>query len=145
LPFGGDVYFNTPLIGWLIGGSNRACNLGDELNKIWFYKTLDGGRNWELVLLQRPTEMKLASIAGALRPQFFNDKQGVVSVYFEQENMSYIYTTIDGGTEWKAMGHVIGYDPQFSNTMHGSIMAPDLGDNIMRITEDGGKKWEKQE
>jgi photosystem II stability/assembly factor-like uncharacterized protein len=138
LPFGGVVVFSDSNTGWLSGGPRGGCNANEDTSTIWFYTTTNGGDSWSPVKMEIPPQVASSRQISSMRPHFFDRQAGVMSVYFQEFNISYIYRTSDGGKHWITVGHVEGFDPQFTDALHGTVT-----DNGVEkwTTEDGGILW----
>jgi len=107
-----------------------------------FYKSTDGGANWNLLL----TDNTPAS--AFMDRHFLNNNFGYVLLYqYNASNniSSKIYKTTDGGQNWLSfdlpMSCVAPQAVHFVNATTGYILSHDSNKSILFKTTDGGQTW----
>jgi photosystem II stability/assembly factor-like uncharacterized protein len=120
----GQINFISESQGWAIGSKGG----------IW--KTLDGGKHWELLIKLESHDDK--GFFGK-QLQFIDELNGWII-----EAPNYLWQTIDGGKSWKTLSLSDGYKADlvrlyFNNTQVGWLGC-DKG--ILFRTINGGKSWE---
>ncbi len=95
IPFGGPVYFVTPLTGWIAGGPT-----GDQL-----YLTQDGGQSWVSQALPAPVD----TVFLYQLPSFTDEQHGSLPVGVNDPSGSRVdfYITADGGQTWQVSSSAV--------------------------------------
>ncbi|MEA3496997.1 MAG: T9SS type A sorting domain-containing protein [Bacteroidota bacterium] len=131
------LQFPTPNVGYGYGkGSTHKFTS--------FYKTTDGGNNWQLV----------QEFNNAIRTiRFVSKDVGYMTRYYTYYGHDSIFKTTDGGVNWTAVMNGINdvqgvlnerlYDMYFANENIGWVNLISSGKNYIYKTTDGGKWWQK--
>jgi len=123
-----DFHFASPAVGYVVGG-NR-----DIRQRIFVYKTEDGGNNWTLQVAEGPDFETGLGLGGA-ELFFIDDKIGYVNV------INGLFSTADGGETWRGVAGFGGGELKFAD--------PEVGWAFNRATfswtTDGGKRWSSRQ
>ena len=125
-PVAGEIRFQSPTIGWLVGGA-----AGDYL-----YSTTDGGQSWAEVILPQPEGLQGRVEVRCSLPTFQDAQRGLLPVRFVPEGRSFVlatYSTTDGGNHWKLQAKEV-------HSSFGYSIAPSIvGDKIIKASIWKGK------
>jgi photosystem II stability/assembly factor-like uncharacterized protein len=133
------LFFLTPELGWIAGVDGKD---------FFVFRTVNGGRDWEESRAATPE--KLAWV----RDLFFLDQQrGWLITWGDNDDGTYLYSTVDGGNHWTAEPDVSFQGKgkwasvvRFTSRERGFVFV-DGRDNAQRVlmyTLDGGTHWRKQ-
>jgi hypothetical protein len=138
VPIRGKLSMLNNETGWLSGA--WGCVKETQPDSMPFFKTTNGGKSWELVNLKLPSSV---SDAGPMPVQIFDDGSAILPVYDEKQDLTLIYSISGDGRGWEMKGETHGYDPKFSDLLHGTIIETrDKGKvKLEKATTDGGKTW----
>jgi photosystem II stability/assembly factor-like uncharacterized protein len=135
------LLFLTPEIGWISGGIDGR--------NFFVFRTINGGRDWEESRITPPRQP-----AGVRDLFFFDQQRGWLVTWGDNDDGSYLYSTVDGGSHW-----AVDPDLSFQGTgKYASVVRftsrekgfyfvddRDNGQNVLMYTLDGGTHWHKQE
>jgi photosystem II stability/assembly factor-like uncharacterized protein len=97
VPAAGPIRFVTPTDGWLEGGPTEDVTQG-------IYVTRDGGKDWTIVTLKAPPEIRPNVHPTYELPEFIDKNTGLLLVTFSEPNDEAptlaLFTTKDGGQTW---------------------------------------------
>ena len=99
LPFGGEISFRDPKIGWLVGRLDPSIQL--------LYRTQDGGITWQRQKLKLPVGYESGELSVGDSPVFFSANEGLLTAIYGPKNgqgsgATILYTTQDGGQTWQS-------------------------------------------
>jgi hypothetical protein len=106
-----DMLLVTSNDGWMIGTSAFSDK---EL-----FVTHDGTKSWKQVLVETPKEVSPARLAHYTQlPTFEDDMHGDLAIYYsgsvDEKSATVLFTTADGGRNWKPAGMVTNQEDTFS-------------------------------
>ncbi|EGW41784.1 BNR/Asp-box repeat family protein [Desulfosporosinus sp. OT] len=140
LPFGGEISFRDPKIGWLVGRLDPSIQL--------LYRTQDGGLTWQRQKLKLPVGYESGELSVRDSPVFFSANEGLLTAIYVPKNgqgnsATILYTTKDGGQTWQSrtplqfQGIV-----DFTDAYNGwSWQWKTSAKKELYHTSDGGKTW----
>ncbi|GAB4036123.1 hypothetical protein GCM10028809_47320 [Spirosoma gilvum] len=153
-----DIVFIDKSVGFVVGGRPRtvANDFTVTPQKVYLFKTVDGGSTWTEVPLATPAEIILTTIS-------FNGMKGIltgISLYDAKEaaqlgripGSRYIYTTDNLGTDWTLTCQLDNMFPQsvaYRTPEEGYLIGltfdfdRPLSTNCYYKTSDGGISWKK--
>jgi photosystem II stability/assembly factor-like uncharacterized protein len=136
------LFFLTPELGWIAGAA------GVDGKDFFVFRTANGGRDWEESRTTPPEH------PAQVRDLFFLDQlRGWLITWGDNDDGSYLYSTVDGGKHWTA-GPDLSFEGKgkwasvvrFTSRERGFVFVDD-SDNAQRAlmyTLDGGTHWHKQ-
>lgn len=155
-PFGaGSMSFIDDQTGWVMTGLGAAAGS----MAIAIFTTQDGGATWTEVYRRDAGESAPAGeipLVGSKRGITFRDENhGWVAGSYPIDNVSYLYATENGGTNFKQQEISMPSDTgdgmlsleapiffsQNTGVLPGFVFTADLSSTVMYTTVDGGKTW----
>jgi len=130
------MYFQTPELGWIAGGQGKDFMV---------YRTINGGQDWEEYRTPTPENPTF------VRDLFFLDEMRGWLITHGSVDVSYLYSTVDGGRHWTAEPDLSFQGKgkwasvvRFTSRERGFVFVDEGAQYELMYTLDAGTHWQKQ-